>query len=54
MKEIEDRGLTFKSWKSYAKFLQAEVKKLQQFLDSDHVTAAFEGAKREAYCSKQE
>ncbi len=45
--EIEDRGMTFKSWKSYAKFLEIEVKKLQQLLPTDQVASAFEGAKAE-------
>lgn len=47
MVEIEDRGMRFKSWKSYAKFLGSEVKQLQQLLDSHRVTSAFEGAKKE-------
>jgi len=45
--EIEDRGLVFKSWKVYAEFLKAEVKHLQQFLDSERVERAFIGAKKE-------
>jgi len=45
--EIEDRGLVFKSWRAYAKFLEAEVRHLQQFLDSEKVKLAFIGAKKE-------
>ncbi len=37
--EIEDRGRIFKSWKSYAKALEKEVKCLQQFLSSERVYA---------------
>jgi len=45
---IEDRGLIFKSWKSYAKFLEIEVKKLQQLLTAEQVERAFVGAVKEA------
>lgn len=52
MVEIEDRGLTFKSYKSYAKFLELEVKQLQQLLPSDDVGRAFYGARRDAAYKK--
>jgi len=32
MVEIEDRERTYKSWKSYAKALEKELKCLQQFI----------------------
>jgi len=48
MVEIEDRGITFKSWKRYARALSAEVRCLQQFLDSDHVKAGFRAFQKEA------
>ncbi len=34
MVEIEYRGRIFKSWKSYAKALEREVRRLQQFLST--------------------
>ena len=37
MVEIEDRGITYKSWKTYAKALQKEVKCLQQLISNDRV-----------------
>lgn len=53
MVEIEDpRGLTFKSWKAYAKFCELEVKQLQQLLPSEDVKNAFEGTKRAAKYKK--
>ena len=48
MTEIVDRGIVFKSWKSYARALAAEVKCLQQFLTSDRVEAGFRAFKKEA------
>lgn len=39
--------MTFKSWKSYAKFLEIEVSKLQQLLSSDEVKSSYNGAKRD-------
>lgn len=48
MVEIEDRGVTFRSWKKYAQALSAEVKCLQQFLGTDRVEAGFKAFKREA------
>lgn len=47
MVEIEDRDMNFKSWKLYAKFLEFEVKKLQQLLSTDEVKDAYTGAKRD-------
>lgn len=51
--DINDRGLTFKSWKSYARFLELEVKRLQQLLPTDKIVSAFEGAKREIERKRQ-
>jgi len=48
MVEIESRGITFRSWKSYAKALAAEVKCLQQFLETKDVERGFNAFKREA------
>jgi hypothetical protein len=43
MTEIEDsRGVTYHSWKSYAKALEEEVKCLQQLLDTDDCSACWE------------
>ena len=52
MTEIEDRGLIFKSYKSYTKFLIIEIKKLQQLLTSKEVSDCFKGAKKEAKWKK--
>ncbi len=35
--EIEDRGVTYKSWKTYAKALEREVGCLQQLLTTEYV-----------------
>ena len=48
MVEIEDREILFKSWRAYASALAAEVRCLQQFLDSERVAAGFRAFKREA------
>lgn len=48
MVDIEDRGITFRSWKKYAKALIAEVKCLQQLLPTDSVALGFRAFKREA------
>ena len=45
----DDRGITFKSWKNYARFLELEVKKLQQLTYPYTVRAALVGAKVEAH-----
>lgn len=51
--DIEDsRGLTFKSWKSYARFLKLEIKQLQQLLPSEDVSRAFRGAVNNAKYQK--
>ena len=47
MVEIEDREMIFKSYKSHAKFLKIEVKKLQQLLTTYDVTSCYLGAKRD-------
>jgi len=47
MIEIEDRELIFKSYKSYAKFLNIEIRKLQQLLPSSDVKNCYYGAKRD-------
>jgi len=41
MVEIWDRGILYKSWKSYAKALEREVKCLQQFLPTETVSNCF-------------
>ena len=48
MTEIEDRGITFYSYKRYAKALQAEVSCLQQFLTEDRVQKGFKAFEKEA------
>jgi len=48
MVEVEDRGITFKSWKAYARALKAEVKCLQQLSSDRIVEAGFRAFKREA------
>lgn len=48
MTEIEDRGVNFKSWKSYAKALSAELRCLQQFLSTKRVEAGFRVFEKEA------
>lgn len=48
MVEIEDRGIYFKSWKSYAEALGDEVKCLQQFLKPERVEAGFRVFKKRA------
>lgn len=48
MVEIDDRGLTFRSWKKYAQALLAEVKCLQQLLPTDSVALGYRAFKREA------
>jgi len=47
MVEIEDRDMIFKSYKLYARFLEFEVKKLQQLLSSNEIKSAYSGAKRD-------
>ena len=46
MVEIEDREFRYKSWKSYAKALEIEVKLLQQLLNSQDVMLCYNGVRR--------
>lgn len=50
--EIEDREITFKSWKKYAEALKAEVGCLQQFLKTDQVEAGYRIFVKEAQKGK--
>ena len=47
MVEIEDREMTFRSWKAHSKFLKIEVCKLQQLLSTSDVSKCYLGAKKE-------
>ena len=47
MAEIEDRGVLYKSYKSYAKALASEVRKLQQMLPGEKVNKAYEAVRKE-------
>jgi len=47
MVEIDDRGIVYKSWKSYAKALVLEIKKLQQLLPTKDVNLCFNAVKRD-------
>ena len=49
---VDERGLTFRSWKTYAKFLDIEIRKLQQLLPSEDVSRAFKGAVKDAKYKK--
>jgi len=46
MVEIEDREITYSSYKSYAEALKLEVQKLQQLLPSEDVKRAYESVKK--------
>lgn len=47
MVEIEDREMTFRSWKAYSNFLKIEVRKLQQLLPTSDVANCYRGAKKD-------
>ena len=46
MVEIEDRGITYKSYKRYSKALSYEIRLLQQLLPDDKVQRVFASVKR--------
>ncbi len=50
--EIEDRGIIYKSYMSYSKALQHEIRLLQQLLPQEKIGRAFEAVKKEIKSGK--